>query len=199
MKKLFFLILTSVSFSFISQVNYPLSKYPMHSKIWKMYYDDSEKDEDGLPLIVFAPKGKDYTFGDNCKDLKNVDQRKVQSYLISELNQFRKDYNKKNIKKNSSLTTKSISDAKKLTTVKDYKIKTEKGVRTVYDRIPVDFFSRVDTKKYNLEKIIAESVFDWFVANDTGMSLLLSEKRTEFGIGVYINETSGVTIVIRGK
>lgn len=171
----------------------------MHSKIWKMYYDEDEKDEDGLPLIVFAPKGSQRTFGNECKGLKYVNQKKVQSYLITELNQFRKDYHIKAIKKNSSLTNKSISDAKKLTTVKDYQIKTEKGVKTVYDRIPVDFFSRVNTKKYNLEKIIAESVFDWFVANDTGMSLLLSEERTEFGVGVYINERSGVTVVIRGK
>mgnify|MGYP003351969579 CR=1 FL=1 len=80
--------------------------------------------------------------------------------------------------------------------MENYNVPKEKNLKIIYDRIPVDFFSRVDVKKYELEKIIAESVFDWFVANDEGMSLLLSEKRKEFGVGVYISETDGVTVVI---
>ena len=56
-----------------------------------MYYDKDEQDEDGLPLIVFAPKSDERTFGDKCDAMKNVDQTKVKSYLITELNNFRKD------------------------------------------------------------------------------------------------------------
>jgi hypothetical protein len=198
MKKLFFVSTLFMSFFLSSQVKYTLTKYPMYSKIWEKKYDKIEKDEDGLPLIVFSPKGHD-TFGDNSLSFKNVSQTKVQSYLISDLNKFRKDYKKNSISKSSVLTSKSIDDAKNISTVKNYKISKEKNVKIVYDFIPVDFFSRVDVKKYEIEKIIAESVFDWFVANDEGMSLLLSEKRKEFGLGVYISETKGVTIVIRGK
>ena len=54
---------------------------------------ETEKDEDGLPLIVFSPKGF-RTFGDDCPSLKTVSQTKVQSYLVSKLNEFRKDYKK---------------------------------------------------------------------------------------------------------
>ena len=193
---LIFILFTTYSFS---QVKFPLSKFPMYSNIWKMYCDNSEKDEDGLPLIIFEPKSEFRTFGNDCPAFINVNKEKVQSILISELNKFRKDYKLGSIIKNTTLTKKSITDAKKLSEINKYKINKESGVKTIYDRIPVDFFSRVDTKKYNLEKVIAESVYDWFVANDEGMSLLLSKSKKEFGVGVYISESSGVTVVIRAK
>jgi hypothetical protein len=87
MKKLFFVSTLFMSFFLSSQVKYTLTKYPMYSKIWEKKYDKIEKDEDGLPLIVFSPKGHD-TFGDNSLSFKNVSQTKVQSYLISDLNKF---------------------------------------------------------------------------------------------------------------
>lgn len=198
MKKLFFVSTLFMSFFLSSQVKYTLTKYPMYSKIWEKKYDKIEKDEDGLPLIVFSPKGYE-TFGDNSSSFKNVSLTKVQSYLISDLNKFRKDYKKSSVSNSVVLTNKSIDDAKNISTVKNYKIFKEKNVEIVYDFIPVCFFSRVDVKKYEIEKIIAESVFDWFVSNDEGMSLLLTKKRKEFGLGVYISEAKGVTIVIRGK
>ena len=199
MKKILFLfVFLQIGLFVNSQVKYPLSKYPMHSSIWSMSYDTWMKDEDGKPLIVFSPKGY-HTFENDCPGLKNVNLIKVQSLLITELNTFRKDYKKENIKESKTLSTKSIDDAKKLATVKNYKIVNENDIKIVYDRIPPDFFSRVDFKKFNIEKTIAESVFDWFVANDAGMGLLLSDQKKEFGVGVYVNETNGVTIVIRGK
>lgn len=199
MKKLFILFILLQSVLIVnSQVKYPLSKYPMYSKIWSMSYDEWMKDEDGQSAIVFSPK-EDRTFDGNCTELKNVNLNKVQSLLIAELNTFRKDYKKEIIKENKTLSTKSIDDAKKLITVKDYKIANESNIKIIHDRIPSDFFSRVDFKKFNLEKTIAESVFDWFVANDSGMSLLLSDQKKEFGVGVYVDEKNGVVIVIRCK
>lgn len=199
MKKLSLLFLLVQNVLIVeSQVKYPLTKYPMYSKIWDMSYNHWSTDEDGEPLIVFSPKGY-RTFGDDCPDFKNVNLHKVQSLLITELNNFRKDYKKIAIKENKTLSTKSINDAKNLITIKNYKINKENNVKIIYDRIPSDFFSRVDFNKFNLEKTIAESVFDWFVANDNGMSFLLNEEKKEFGIGVYVDERYGVTIVIRCK
>lgn len=199
MKKLFilFLLIQNV-FIVKSQVKYPLTKYPMYSKIWTMSYDNWMKDESGDAVVVFSPKGY-HTFGDDCPELKNVNLNKIQSLLITELNNFRKDYKKESIKENKTLSTKSIDDAKKLVTIKGHKIVNENNIKIIHDKIPSDFFSRVDFKKFNIEKTIAESVFDWFVGNDSGMSLLLNEQKKEFGIGVYVDDRNGVTIVIRCK
>lgn len=199
MKKLFILFILLQSVLIVnSQVKYPLSKYPMYSKIWTMSYDNWMKDESGDAVVVFSPKGY-HTFGDDCPELKNVNLNKIQSLLITELNNFRKDYKKESIKENKTLSTKSIDDAKKLVTIKGHKIVNENNIKIIYDKIPSDFFSRVDFKKFNIEKTIAESVFDWFVGNDSGMSLLLNDQKKEFGIGVYADDRNGVTIVIRCK
>lgn len=199
MKKLIILFFLLQNVQLInSQVKYPLSKYPMYSKIWTMSYDNWIKDESGDEVVVFSPKGY-HTFGDDCTELKNANLNKIQSLLITELNNFRKDYKKESIKENKTLTTKSINDAKSLITIKNYKISKENNVKIIHDRISPDFFSRVDFNKLNLEKTIAESVFDWFVANDNGMSYLLSEQKKEFGIGVYVDEKNGISVVIRCK
>ena len=199
MKKLLLIFLLVQNVLIVkSQDQYPLTKYPMYSKIWDMSYDDWMTDEDGKPAIVFSPKD-DRTFGDDCPELKNVNLQTVQSLLITELNNFRKDYQKNNISESKTLTSKSITDAKNLNSTKDYNIPNEDGVKIIFDRISAGFFSRVDFKNINLEKIIAESVFDWFVANDDGMSLLLSEQDTEYGVGIYVDQKNGVTIVIRCK
>ena len=91
MKKLFVLFISLLSvLPLTSQVKYPLSKYPMYSNIWRMKYSDWNIDPYGNPVIVFGPKNYE-TFGDDSPQLNNVNLDKIQSLLITELNNFRKD------------------------------------------------------------------------------------------------------------
>ena len=62
--------------------------------------------------------------------------------------------------------------------------------------LPMTFLTSTKKVDGDINKIIAETIFDSFVCSDAHMDLLVSEKYKTFGIGITF-KISSIDIVIR--
>jgi len=193
MKNLF-LISFLLSFTCFSQVKYTLKKYPIHSLIWnaEVYNQD--------PDIVFLSPKNETNFEYNSSYLKKMDISVVRSYLKSSFDDFRLTYGYKFKSENKSLSLLCNEDAKNLTKNKGIYSNNDTKATQLNDFIPYFCFGNVDTKKMDINRVIADSFFDYCVGNDEMMSVLLDNGNKEYGFGISYDETiNGFIIVIKSK
>jgi len=193
MKKLLILLL-SVSSTCFSQVNYPLKKFPIHSTIWdaEVYIQDPN-------LVFLSPKGET-NFEYNSGYLNTMDMSIVRSYLKTSFDNFRLSYGYKVRSENKSLSTLCTEDAKKLTINKGKYENNDPKATQVNNFIPYFCFGNVDTKKMDINRVIADSFFDYCVGDDKLMSVLLDKTEKEYGFGIFYDKISnGFIIVVKSK
>ena len=192
------LIITSVfflsSFTSFSQVKYPLFKYKMYSDVWVGKIDDTNPN-----FVNLSPKqGK--SFGYDESYIQKIDMKKVQSYLEKSFNDFRSDYNLKPAKIDKNLTNLCIDDAKTFNQNKGIFKNNDKQAKQIWDKIPVFCFGNVNTKTMDINKVIADSFFDYFVGNDLGMDILLDKSNKKYGFGIYYNKKDyGFYLIAKNK
>ena len=162
-------------------------KYKLYSKIWEF---------EGNSRKTVPKNGGNYDIWKTDSLISVMDTVKIKNYLYSSFNEFRKDYGKPTVKFSDSLS--NVCEKFSRTLTKKYAHANNIGyAMECINLLPVLLIT--STKKVNgdINKIIAETIFDSFVCSDTHMDLLLSEKCITFGIGVTL---SGYTfnIVVRG-
>ena len=180
MKKILITLLTLVSLMTYGQ-KIPCLEYTLYSDIWSQECGDNEiqrklpKNHKGFSL--------DTEYIEN-----NIDERKVESYLLESLNSFRADY-----------AVGPVKESKWLTKISEVYVKTLANSAFGHDNIgrygiqmrenicgySMLTFSRVTAKDGNLNKIIADSYFDSYVCSSGHMGMLLSDDEY-FGFGFII-------------
>ena len=191
MKNLILIFSLLIVFISNAQSKYSLANYPMKSDIWmgKMY--------DGS--VYIGPKDGT-SFDYNEAFLKKVDMKIVQSYLQQSFDEFRKSYGLSPVKLDVNLTKLCVVDAKNMNQFKPKFTNDDKSAKQFWDKIPVLCFSKVDTKKLDINKVIADSFFDYCVGMEDAMSILLDKTTKKYGLGMsYDKQDYGFYIVIKNK
>ena len=194
MKNIFlFITLFFVSFS-NAQSKYSLAKYPMKSDIWM-----AKMDETFVGSVFVGPKDGS-SFDYNEEYLKKVDMKIVQSYLEQSFNEFRKSYGLSPVKLDVNLSKLCGIDAKNMDQFKPKFTNNDKSAKQFWDKIPVMMFGKVNLGKMNINKVIADSFFDYCVGTDQAMSILLDSSTKKYGVGVFYNKKDyGFYFVIKNK
>jgi len=180
MKKILITILTIVSLMSYGQ-KIPCLKYTLYSDIWTHECGDNE-------IQRLLPKNhKGFSLNTEYID-NNIDERKVEAYLLVSLNEFRADYGLGPVKESKWLTKISEVYVKKLSNsvfkhdnLGRYKIHMRENI-CGYNMLN---FSRVTAEDGDLNKIIADSYFDAYVSSSGHMSMLLCDDEY-FGFGFII-------------
>jgi hypothetical protein len=187
------LLILSVLFVSISNAQslYSIEKYPMKSDIWLSKMEDSS--------VYIGPKDGS-SFDYNEEYLKQVDMKVIESYLQESFNEFRSFYGFSPVSLDIDLTKLCVADAKKMNHLKPDFVNNDKSAKQFWDKIPVLCFSKVDVKKMNINKVIADSFFDYCVGTDDAMSILLDEPTKKYGLGMFYNKQDyGFYLVIKNK
>lgn len=191
MKNLILFFSLLIVFVSNAQSKYSLANYPMKSDIWmgKMYEGS----------VYIGPKDGT-SFDYNEAFLKKVDMKIVQSYLQQSFDEFRKSYGLSPVKLDVNLTKLCVVDAKNMNQFKPKFTNDDKSAKQFWDKIPVLCFSKVDTKKLDINKVIADSFFDYCVGMEDAMSILLDKTTKKYGLGMsYDKQDYGFYIVIKNK
>jgi hypothetical protein len=162
--------------------------YKMYSKVWDYDQMKSKNFTQKYPI--------DYGFYLNKKDsiLKLVDVNKVKSLLLQSFNEFRRDYNTPQVTQHNGLTTDCENYSKKLQT--NYVHDSKRGNVTECIGILPLYYTITSKNCGNINKIISECIFDYFVKSEPHMKLLLDDGMVKFGFGIsLINDN--IYIVIR--
>ena len=191
MKNLILIFSLLIVFISNAQSKYSLANYPMKSDIWmgKMYEGS----------VYIGPKdGTSFDYNEDF--LKKVDMKVVQSYLQQSFDEFRKSYGLSPVKLDVNLTKLCVVDAKNMNQFKPKFTNDDKSAKQFWDKIPVLCFSKVDTKKLDINKVIADSFFDYCVGMEDAMSILLDKTTKKYGLGMsYDKQDYGFYIVIKNK
>ena len=180
MKKILITLLATLSLMSYGQ-KIPCLEYSLYSDIWVQECGDN-----GIQKLL--PK-YDKGFSLNTDYIENnIDERKVESYLLESLNSFRADYGLGPVKESKWLTKISEVYVKKLSNsvfkhdnIGRYKIQMRENI-CGYNMLN---FSRIDSEDGDLNKIIADSYFDAYVSSSGHMSMLLCDDEY-FGFGFII-------------
>ena len=177
------------------------NKYELYSKIWRF------ENVNGYLLLSPISGGEFNMSYDKFVLLKkSIDTNKVKQYLYESFNSFRKDYGKSVVKHSDSLSKAcEVYSRGILINYKhsDSKMKTMECINI----IDLHKFNDVLKSDGDINRIIAESIFDSFVGSDIHMDLLLSEYFKTYGFGITFNyyttskvfgQNNTVSIVIRG-
>ena len=191
MKNLILIFSLLIVFISKAQSKYSLANYPMKSDIWmgKMYEGS----------VYIGPKdGTSFDYNEDF--LKKVDMKVVQSYLQQSFDEFRKSYGLSPVKLDVNLTKLCVVDARNMNQFKPKFTNDDKSAKQFWDKIPVLCFSKVDTKKLDINKVIADSFFDYCVGMEDAMSILLDKTTKKYGLGMsYDKQDYGFYIVIKNK
>jgi hypothetical protein len=191
MKNLILIFSLLIVFISKAQSKYSLANYPMKSDIWmgKMYEGS----------VYIGPKdGTSFDYNEDF--LKKVEMKVVQSYLQQSFDEFRKSYGLSPVKLDVNLTKLCVVDAKNMNQLKPKFTNDDKSAKQFWDKIPVLCFSKVDTKKLDINKVIADSFFDYCVGMEDAMSILLDKTTKKYGLGMsYDKQDYGFYIVIKNK
>lgn len=166
----------------------------MKSDIWM-----AKMSEDYTNTVYVGPKdGSSFDYNESY--LKQVDMKIVESYLQESFNQFRKSYGLSPVKLDVNLTKLCVVDAKNMNQFKPKFTNNDVSSKQFWDKIPVMLFSKVDLKKMNINKVIADSFFDYCVGTEEAMSILLDNSTKKYGVGVFYNKKDyGFYFVIKNK
>jgi hypothetical protein len=191
MKNLILIFSLLIVFISKAQSKYSLANYPMKSDIWmgKMYEGS----------VYIGPKdGTSFDYNEDF--LKKVEMKVVQSYLQQSFDEFRKSYGLSPVKLDVNLTKLCVVDAKNMNQLKPKFTNDDKSAKQFWDKIPVLCFSKVDTKKLDINKVIADSFFDYCVGMEDAMSILLDKTTKKYGLAMsYDKQDYGFYIVIKNK
>ncbi len=178
------ILISIITFNVNSQ---EIRKYKLYSKIWE-FEGNSRKT---VPI-----NGGNYDLWKTDSLISVIDTVKIKNYLYSSFNEFRKDYGKSIVKFSDSLS--NVCEKFSRTLTKKYAHANNIGnAMECINLLPILLITSTKKVDGDINKIIAETIFDSFVCSDTHMDLLLSETCKTFGIGVTLSKYT-FNIVIRG-
>ena len=135
-----------------------------------------------------------FAMGNTKNIMSKVDTNKIKKYLLASFNEFRKDYGLKSVVESDSLSKScELYSRKIVTNFKHEKI--TKGCECIA-RVGYILFSNVKPTDGDINKIIADSVFDHFVGSIGHMTLLLSDYDV-WGFGLTFKYGT-ISTVVRG-
>ena len=186
MKNIILTLLTLLTLTAYSQ-KVDCVKYPLHSDIWEFVCDKS------MGIMIIPEQGGSFPIKTSDYVMDNIDLEKIKSYLLQSLNEFRADYGKPPVKESKWLTKISEDYAPKL--FKDFKHDI-KGLKRYWDKeismsenicpYTLCMFSLVTEKDGDINKVIADAYFDYYVSSERHTDMLLNESHTYYGFGLSI-------------
>jgi uncharacterized protein YkwD len=187
MKKILTILLILISTTIYGQKP-PCVEYPLYSDIWRMSCgsDGSHmflpKESNSFALFV-PPYFKN-----------NLDEKKIESYLLGSLNEFRADYGKPPVKESKWLTKLSDAYSKKLINSfeHDYNQPAAENIASY----PVTLFSLITEEDGDINKIIADAYFDLYIGSQSHTEMLLSDHQY-FGFGITFDSTGSFWSCVR--
>ena len=192
MKKILITLLTLVSMTLYGQ-KVPCAEHPLYSDIWRSDCNNG--------IFMFLPKEKNaFPIFTPPYFKNNFDEKKVESYLLESLNEFRADYGKAAVKESKWLTKVSDTYSKKLRN--SFKHDTRKnlgpGVWEDIAHYSVGLFSLITEEDGDINKIIADAYFDLYVVSEGHTGMLLSDHKY-FGFGITFIDTGDFWGVVRSS
>jgi uncharacterized protein YkwD len=186
MKTLVAILVIVMTFNVNSQV----TKYKLYSKIWFI----QKSDRNGLSLNPKNGTGFDFTKTDSIKNL--IDSNKVKKYLYESFNEFRHDYGKSSVKFSDSLSKECEKYSRTLSKKYEHADFIGHNSAECIHNMLLCFFTTVKKSDGDINKLIADSIFDYFVTSDIHMDILLSDKYNTFGVGLTFAKYS-INVVVR--
>lgn len=176
-----------------SQENTDCSEHKLYSDIWRLVcYGDN---------MMFLPKdGNSFPMVASQYYKNNVDEKKIESYLLESLNNFRKDYGKPPVKEAKWLTKASEAYSKKLFISFKHDTRKNLGPDVSEDiaHYQSSLLSLITAEDGDINRIIADSYFDFYVGSSGHMHVLLSDKKY-FGFGITFNDRGNFMGVVRSS
>ena len=193
MKKILTILLILISTTIYGQKP-PCVEYPLYSDIWRMSCGS-----DGSP--EFLPKNKNaFPLVPSEYYKNNVDEKKIEAYLLESLNEFRADYGKPPVKESKWLTKLSDAYSKKLINSFKHEYDREGQAYTAENiaHYEVGLFSLITKEDGDINKIIADAYFDIYIASVHHTEMLLSDHKY-FGFGITFNSRGSFWSCVRSS
>lgn len=188
MKTLATILLFLVTFNVNSQV----TKYKLYSKIWFI----QKSDRNGLSLNPKNGTGYDFTKTDSIKNL--IDSNKVKKFLYESFNEFRHDYGKSSVKFSDSISKECEDFSRTLSKKYEHADFIGHNSGECLNMMLVSLLTTVKKSDGDINKIVADCIFDSFAISDNHMDILLSDNYNTYGVGLTFTKYR-INIVIRGS
>ena len=200
MKKFLVSVLGFVFPSFLFSQN----PYPLYSDVWK-FSAKNIFDEGGYTVL---PKDGDFFQLVSKYYSENVDTNLVKEYLLSSLNNFRKDYGKPPVVENKRLTEIATEYSIFLSNLPSEEWEhsdlennefflSGNYVAEVLSGIDNMMFNNITKSNGDLNRIVADCIFDIFIISQKHSDILLKDTtKYEVGFGVTFTEW-GIMVVIQ--
>lgn len=170
---------------FVCSFNFCQS-FSLYSDVWSFNKDTKS----------FTPKGGGNFSYPSPDLLSKIDTSKINDLLLESLNNFRKDYNKPPVTESLEMSKMATLYAKNLSNNFCHDVNLPKNQGEVIATINFAFISKIDHNTSDVNKIIADCVFDIFVASDNHTDMLLNDDYKIYGFGIYQN-TFSFSICVR--
>lgn len=171
---------------------YDLDDHPLCSKVWK-----SERVfDDGDQYTLFIPiEGGSFDY-DLTYVQNNLNEIKINNYLLESFNEFRKDYGLCLVAEDSNVS-KNCREYSKFRNGFVHDKNKPKNQSECIASVPFIMLTKIKKEQGDINKIISECCFDIFVGCPSHMSLLCDPKAKIFGFGVVV-ENEKLNVVVRG-
>ena len=182
-----------MSLTSYSQENGDCSEHTMYSDIWRLMCEGDN--------IMFLPKERNsFPMVASQYYKNNVDEKKIESYLLESLNNFRKDYGKPPVKEAKWLTKASDAYSKKLWSSFKHDTRRNLGPDVAEDiaHYKAQLLALITAEDGDINRIIADSFFDYYVASPAHMHMLLNNKKY-YGFGITFNDRGNFMGVVRSS
>ncbi len=166
-------------------------KYKLFSKIWTVEITDKS-----VILNPISESGFNFKKTDSIRN--SLDTNKIKKYLSESFIQFRKDYGKSSVKISDSISNECEKYSRTL--FENYAHAKFFGNNSCecINKALLCLFTTVKKSDGDINKIVADGIFDTFFISNNHMDYLLSEAYNTYGIGVTFRKYS-IDVVVRGS
>ena len=162
--------------------------FDMYSDIWAYSKETKE----------ITPKNGEKFSYPSSELLSKIDTSEIRNLLLKSFNEFRNDYNKPSVLEDSEMTILATIYAKNLSNNFCHDVNLPKDQSESISNINYALISKIDHTNQNVNKVIADCIFDIFICSDNHTLMLLNENDTKYGFGFYLNKYS-FSVCIRSR
>lgn len=179
-----------LSILFLSILNYYsfAQTFDMYSDVWTYSKETKE----------ITPKNGGKFSYPSPELLSKIDTSEIRNLLLESFNEFRADYNKPSVLEDSEMSALATIYAKKLLSNFCHDVNLPEVQSESISNINYVLLSKIDHTNQNINKVIADCIFDIFICSDNHTLMLLNENDTKYGFGFYQNKSS-FSVCIRSK
>jgi len=162
--------------------------FDLYSDVWSFSKDTKE---------ITPINGGRFSYP-SCELLSKIDTSEIRNLLLESFNQFRNDYKKPSVIEDSKMSILATIYAKNLTNNFCHDVNLPKDQSESISNINYALISKIDHTNQNVNKVIADCIFDIFICSDNHTLMLLNENHTKYGFGFYQNKYS-FSVCIRSR